>query len=103
MVFEWDPNKEAENVRKHGIDFDTAKKVFNDYLRYEIYDKEHSGYNTFGEWEDRYITLGLVHKVLYVVYTVRGKDNNEIIRMISARPALKEERDRYVKWWESQV
>lgn len=103
MQFEWDPDKERINIEKHGIDFETAAKVFNDYLRYEIHDEKHSGYNKYGDWEDRYITIGLVHKVLYVVYTIRGTKSNEIIRMISARAALPKEREKYIKWWESQV
>lgn len=73
------------NLKKHGIDFETAMLVFNDLKRIEIYDVEHS-IN-----EDRYNTIGMVHNVLFVVYTER-KEN---IRLISARLATKTERSIY--------
>ena len=85
MVFEWDDEKEAINIRKHHIDFDTAKKVFNDINRIEIYDVQHSIF------EDRYNTIGLVDEVLFVVYTER----HENIRLISARLATEKERRIY--------
>ena len=47
------------------IDFETAMLVFNDLQRIEIYDMEHS------TSEDRYNTIGMVHDVLFVVYTER--------------------------------
>lgn len=59
--------------------------VFNDMQRIEIYDMEHS------TSEDRYNTIGMVHDVLFVVYTER-KEN---IRLISARIATNTERSIY--------
>lgn len=85
MVFEWDDEKEVINIKKHHIDFDTAKKVFNDINRIEIYDIQHS------ILEDRYNTIGLVDEVLFVVYTER----HENIRLISARLATEKERRIY--------
>ena len=85
MTFEWDEEKNKLNKRKHGIDFETAMLVFNDLQRIEIYDMEHS------TSEDRYNTIGMVHDVLFVVYTER-KEN---IRLISARIATKTERSIY--------
>ena len=38
LKFEWDENKEIENIRKHKISFEVAKYVFNDMNRLEIYD-----------------------------------------------------------------
>ena len=84
MLFEWDDEKEKINIAKHGIDFATAARVFGDENRLEIYDEAHS-YN-----EDRYITIGSVDAVTFivmVVYTERG----ESIRLISARKATKQE------------
>ena len=60
--------------------------VFNDLQRIEIYDMEHS------TSEDRYNTIGMVHDVLFVVYTER-KEN---IRLISARIATKTGRSIYL-------
>ena len=85
MKFEWDEDKNRLNLKKHGINFETAMLVFNDVQRIEIYDVEHS------IDEDRYNTIGMVNDVLFVVYTER-KDN---IRLISARLATETERSIY--------
>ena len=85
MHFEWDEEKNLLNIEKHHIDFDTAKKIFNDVNRIEIYDIQHS------IDEDRYNTIGLVDDVLFVVYTER----HESIRLISARLATEKERRIY--------
>ncbi len=83
LTFEWDENKALENYRKHGIDFEEAKTVFNDPSATTIYDPDHS-IN-----EDRFIDLGRSSKgrILVVVYTER----NETIRLISSRIATKRE------------
>ena len=96
MRFEWDEKKNQGNLKKHGISLETATAVFNDPQIYEWHDVAHSGPNRYGEWEDRYIALGWVDRVLFVVYTVRGRD--EIIRMISARKARKLEIELYEDW-----
>ena len=85
LLFEWDEEKNAANVKKHGIDFEDAIRVFEDDDRIEIYDAAHSGE------EDRYNTIGMVKDVLFVVYTER----REAIRIISARPATRGERSIY--------
>ena len=83
--FEWDEEKAEKNFQKHGVTFKTAAKVFLDEKRIEIYDFIHS-IN-----ENRYITIGLAGKVLFVVYTERKPK----IRLISARVATVEERRLY--------
>lgn len=84
-VVEWDDNKNQINIRKHGISFETAALVFADEERIEYYDKLHS------IEEDRYVVLGCVQGILYVVYTMRG----EAARIISARMATQQERRIY--------
>ena len=86
MKFEWDELKNEANKRNHGISFETAAFVFNDENRIEIYDAVHSKIN-----DDRYITIGKVRKVLYVVFTER----EDKIRIISARLAEKKEKEIY--------
>lgn len=86
MIFEWDTRKNEINKRKHKISFETAKYVFTDPTRIEIYDEIHS----FTD-EERVTVLEKVHEVLFVVYTMR-KEN---IRIISARLATKEEKEAY--------
>ena len=88
MVFEWDDEKELINIQKHGIDFTTAARVFKDENRLELYDEAHS------ETEDRYITIGIIDDVAYVVMVVYT-ERNEAIRLISARKATKQERKMY--------
>lgn len=85
LKFEWDEEKNRINKKKHGIDFNIAIHVFDDENRIEIYDYEHS------IDEDRYNTIGLVHEILFVVYTER-KDS---LRIISARLATSAERRLY--------
>ena len=84
-LVEWDDNKNRINIQKHGISFETAALVFADEERIEYYDKLHS-LN-----EDRYVVLGCVQGILYVVYTMRG----EAARLISARMATPTERKIY--------
>ncbi len=85
MLFEWDDEKAAANLKKHGVDFRDAVAVFNDEFRIEWYDSTHS------DTEDRYNTIGLVRDVLFVVYTERGVRT----RIISARKATPRERRVY--------
>ena len=85
MQFEWDEEKAALNLKKHGIRFETAALVFNDENRIELYDSAHS------IEEDRYNTIGKVDEILFVVYTER----KYMTRIISARIATPTERRMY--------
>lgn len=87
MVFEWDTNKEATNLAKHGISFDEAKTIFDDPLYVDFYDPDHS------DDEHRYIMIGMSsqNRLLLVVYTERG----DVVRLISAREATRGERKAY--------
>lgn len=84
-LVEWDDNKNRLNIKKHGISFETAALVFADEERIEYYDKLHR------QDEDRYVVLGCVQGILYVVYTMR----DEAARIISARMANSQERRIY--------
>ncbi len=85
MKFEWDENKNTINKEKHKISFETAAYVFDDPYYIEMFDFEHSAD------EDRYIAIGKVGDVLFVVFTER----KDIIRLISARLATNAERELY--------
>lgn len=85
LNFEWDENKNEINKVKHKISFETATLVFNDPDYIEMFDFEHS------IDEDRYIAIGKVGEILFVVFTER-KDS---IRLISARLATMAERELY--------
>ena len=81
LRFEWDEAKNRINQEKHGISFETASYVFQDENYIEMYDFEHS------IEEDRYIAIGMVGDLLFVVFTERKKS----IRLISARLATERE------------
>lgn len=89
IAFEWDATKASENKKKHGISFDEAKTVFFDENAKVIHDPEHS------ENEERFIILGLssVTRMLVVCHCYRKSDS--VIRIISARKAIKKESTQY--------
>lgn len=86
MEFEWDSRKAANNLRKHGVSFPYATRVFLDERRLERADAA-------GDYdESRWITIGLVDAFeIVVAYTMRGQR----IRIISARKADRYEREEY--------
>jgi uncharacterized protein len=90
-MFEWDANKAATNLRKHGVSFEEAATVFADPDALDGPDLRHS------EQEERSLRLGrsLTGRVLIAAYTVRGAGNGETIRIISARRASGKERAAY--------
>jgi hypothetical protein len=85
MKFEWDENKNIINKQKHKISFETAAYVFDDPQCIEMFDFEHS------IEEERYIAIGRVEEVLFVVFVER----TDSIRLISARLATSAERSLY--------
>jgi uncharacterized DUF497 family protein len=87
FLFEWDPNKAAENLQKHGVSFEEAATVFGDFLSVTIDDPLHS------DDEQRLVIIGqsVRGQTLVVVHTVRG----DKIRIISTRRATKQERKSY--------
>lgn len=92
MRFEWDPKKARTNHRKHGITFEQAASVFAD--PYALFEQDRIDDQT---GELRWKAIGLVERmvVLVVVHTIREKNQDEVIRLISARRADRKERNRY--------
>jgi len=89
--FEWDLAKAKSNLKKHGVSFETAARVFLDPFAVVEQDRFENG-------EYRWRTLGMVDGclLLLVAHTVRNEDDGtEIIRIISARGAEPKERKRY--------
>ena len=86
--FEWDSSKAARNLRKHRVDFDTAATVILDPLASTIPDEDHS------EFEDRWLTTGETRdrRLLVVSHTMRQTGGRMSVRIISARPATRNER-----------
>lgn len=89
LTFEWNARKAADNLRKHGVSFEEAKSAFLDENARLIADPLHS------DDEDRFVLLGLSVqlRILVVVHCYREKD--AVIRLISARKAVKAERAQY--------
>ena len=85
LIVEWDDEKAEINYKKHGIRFEKATEIFLDEFLIDDYDEEHSYY------EDRIRVIGMVDKVLVVIYTERGEN----YRLISARFATKREVKKY--------
>jgi uncharacterized protein len=84
--YEWDPDKAATNLQKHGISFADAVSVFSDEFALTMADEVAD--------EERFVTLGMdaFGRLLVVVYTWRGEQR---IRLISARKATGPERKQY--------
>lgn len=94
MIYEWDENKTEINLKIHQVSFEEATLVFEDFFALEQFDDDHSTID-----EQRFIRLGLANgKVLFVIYTMRGKDD-EVYRIISARFAEIDEEKIY---WEER-
>ncbi len=98
MQFEWDEAKARSNRRKHGISFEEATEVFLDPYALAVQDRMEDG-------ESRWQTVGLVEGVvvLLVAHTVKDEGEEEIIRIISARRATREERTRYEQNREKEI
>ena len=93
MIFDWDENKERENIKNHDrIDFEEASLAIEDDFALEEYDDAHSTAD-----EKRFSCIGEGNqRVLYVIYTVRNEDTaEEIYRIISARLAEPKEKEIY--------
>jgi len=87
VVFTWDTWKAAANLKKHGIDFHEAASVVKDTLSTTFPDEMHSNA------ESRFVTVGMSSRgrILVVVHTESGN----MIRIISARRATRQERRFY--------
>jgi uncharacterized protein len=84
--FEWDDAKAEANIRKHGVTFEDARRVFDDPNALMESDDD------TGEARD--LTIGVTSEnVLFVVSTERG----DRIRIISARRATRHEQDHYYR------
>lgn len=118
MMFEYDEQKNQINIKKHGIPFTAAARVFFDYDRIEMTDDAHGDdeprYDTIGDTSagnaaadnDKHVvgnfnqSIGKINDILFVVYTERIRieadgTETEITRLISARLATNFERGLY--------
>lgn len=89
LRFEWDPRNAKSNATKHGVSFAEASTAFYDDNGLVIADPDHS------EAEERFILLGLSAPVRLVVVVHCFRDEDAIIRIISARKATPAESQQY--------
>jgi uncharacterized DUF497 family protein len=91
MKFEWDANKNTLNQNQHGVSFEEAKEVFDDALHVARLD------HRFSYFEERWITIGSTQTghILVVANWFFSDEGEEIIRIISARPANSKEKKSY--------
>jgi len=89
MKFTWDPKKAADNLRKHGLSFEEASTVFRDVLSTTGSDPDHS------VGEHRFVTFGISKQGRFLA--VSHTEVGNVIRIISARLATRQERQIYEK------
>jgi uncharacterized DUF497 family protein len=87
MRFEWDAEKAARNLAKHGVSFAEASTAFDDPLSVTITDPRHS-------WaEERTVLFGMSRRGRFLA--VFHTDRAGTTRLISARLMTRHEREQY--------
>jgi uncharacterized DUF497 family protein len=89
MRFIWDESKNQENIKNHKVSFQDAETVFYDPNAKIIHDPDHS------TEEDRFIILGLSKLLKLLVVCHCYREDEDIIRIITARKATKNETKGY--------
>ena len=89
MRFAWDRPKAADNLRKHGVSFEEACTVFADENARLKHDPDHS------QGEDRFVLLGFSERLRVLIVSHAYREDDELIRIISARRATPREREQY--------
>jgi len=89
IEFTWDEQKNRVNVRKHKVSFEEARSVFLDENALRFFDPDHSSE------EERFIMLGMSFSLRVLVVCHCYREDDAVIRMISARKANKREQLNY--------
>jgi uncharacterized protein len=89
VQFAWDEIKSRANKKKHGVSFEEAQTVFLDENAIRYFDPDHS------EDEDRFIMLGISFALRMLVVCHCYREDDTVIRIISARKADKGEEQEY--------
>ena len=90
IKFEWDPNKNEINKKKHGLSFETAREVFYDEFAILFDDPDHS------DEEDRFLIIGETKTEQLCIVSHCYRDNENVVRIISARRATRAEQRTYL-------
>ena len=91
--FTWDENKNEINKKKHGLSFEEASEVFGDENAILFDDPDHS------IEEDRFLIIGSIKSAKICIVSHCYRDNDKVIRLISAREATKNEKRIYQEGW----
>ncbi len=86
MNFEWNENKNVENIAKHGIDFNDARQIFDAPMLVDIDKREDYG-------EERFVGIGFLKN--FIVVIVFTEPDRQTIHIVSLRRALKYEREQF--------
>lgn len=89
ITFSWDDAKARSNRRKHGVSFEEAATAFSDENARLMYDRSHSSD------EDRFVLLGLASSLRLLVVCHCHREQDRVIRLISARKADSDEQTQY--------
>lgn len=92
LRFEWDECKNRSNKHEHRVSFEEARTVFSDENAVEYHDLDHS------DQEDRFIMLGISSKSRALVVCYCYREDETVIRIISARKARQEEETEYGRY-----
>jgi uncharacterized protein len=90
VEFVWDERKNRANQRKHRVSFETARQVFDDPFQLTTQDRE-------VETEARWQTIGMVNGIHVIVVAHTASDEDEVVRILSARKATPGERNLYAE------
>ncbi len=93
LRFEWDEKKNRANLKKHGVSFEEAQSTFKDEHAIQFFDPDHS------KSEDRFILLGISLRLRVVVVCHCFREEDLVVRIISARKADQSEERNY---WEAR-
>ena len=93
IKFEWDENKNEINKKKHGLSFEEAREVFYDNDAVLFDDPDHS------VGEERFLIIGMLRSSKICIVSHCYRDNDNVIRIISARTATKSEKLIYTEGW----
>jgi hypothetical protein len=89
ISFEWDLSKDRANRRRHGISFEEAQTVIFDERALFMADPDHS------DEEERFLLLGLGAQLRVLIVCHCYREDDQVIRLISARKATRSELHQY--------
>jgi hypothetical protein len=91
ISFQWDERKNKLNKKEHGVSFEEAMSIFYDENAFQYDDPDHS------DDEERFLMLGLSHKLRVLIVSHCYRKEDSVIRIISARKAVRNEREKYLR------